>query len=87
MPRSRAEKPSSDVLGPPFIQLDYLYTPSADVAADTKYFVDVLGADVAFAVEGMGARVAMLRLTAGAGMSLDVVRDGADVVLAARMAN
>ena len=65
MPRSRAEKPSSDVLSPPFIQLDYLYTPSADVAADMKYFVDVLGAEVAFAVEGMGARVAMLRLTEG----------------------
>ena len=65
MPRSRAEKPSSDVFSPPFIQLDYLYTPSADVAADMKYFIDVLGAEVAFAVEGMGARVAMLRLTEG----------------------
>lgn len=65
MPRSRAEKPSSKVFSPPFIQLDYLYTPSADVVADMKYFVDVLGADVAFAVEGMGARVAMLRLTEG----------------------
>jgi len=51
------------VFSPPFIQLDYLYTPSADVVADMKYFVDVLGAEVAFAVEGMGARVAMLRLT------------------------
>jgi len=63
MPRSRAEKPSSKAFSPPFIQLDYLYTPSADVVADMKYFVDVLGAEVAFAVEGMGARVAMLRLT------------------------
>ena len=46
MPRSRAEKPSSKVFSPPFIQLDYLYTPSADVAADMKYFIDVLGAEV-----------------------------------------
>jgi hypothetical protein len=30
-----------------------------------KYFVDVLGAEVGFAVEGMGARVALLRLTDG----------------------
>jgi len=50
---------------PPFIQLDYLYVPSADVAKDLKYFTDVLGAELAFAVEGMGARVAMLRLTEG----------------------
>jgi hypothetical protein len=49
----------------PFLQLDYLYTPSADVAADVSYFTSVLGAEVAFAVEGMGARVAMLRLTEG----------------------
>jgi len=48
---------------PPFIQLDYLYVPSSDVATDLKYFTEVLGGEVAFAVEGMGARVAMVRLT------------------------
>jgi hypothetical protein len=48
-----------------FLQLDYLYTPSANVAADVKYFTSVLGAELGFAVEGMGARVAMLRLTEG----------------------
>jgi hypothetical protein len=26
----------------PFLQLDYLYTPSADVAADARYFTEVL---------------------------------------------
>ena len=48
-----------------FQQLDYLYTPSTDVAADVKYFIDVLGARLGFAVEGMGARVAMVELTSG----------------------
>ena len=49
----------------PFEQLDYLYTPSSDVAADARYFVDVLGARLGFAVEGMGARVALVELTGG----------------------
>ena len=48
-----------------FEQLDYLYTPSTDVAADVMYFVDVLGARLGFAIEGMGARVAMVELTSG----------------------
>ena len=42
----------------PFLSLDFLYTPSADVAADLAYHADVLGGRVRFAVEGMGARVA-----------------------------
>jgi len=49
----------------PFEQLDYVYSPSRDVAADLKYFETVLGARVVFAIEGMGARVAMLELAAG----------------------
>jgi hypothetical protein len=48
-----------------FLQLDYLYTPSHDVAADAKYYTDVVGGRLAFAVEGMGARVAMIELTDG----------------------
>ena len=48
-----------------FQQLDYLYTPSADVAADVRYFVDVVGARLGFAIEGMGARVALVELTSG----------------------
>jgi hypothetical protein len=49
----------------PFVQLDYLYIPSTDVASDAEYFTGVLGAELAFSIEGMGARVAMLRLTEG----------------------
>ena len=45
--------------------LDYLYTPSRDVAADASYFVDVVGGRLVFAIEGMGARVAMVELGSG----------------------
>ena len=48
-----------------FESLDFLYVPSADVAADTAFFRHVLGAEVVFAVDGMGARVSALRLTEG----------------------
>lgn len=40
--------------------LDYLYTPSADVAADLRYLVDVLGGEEGFAIEDGGIRVAMV---------------------------
>jgi hypothetical protein len=46
-----------------FESLDFLYVPSADVAADMAYVRDVLGGEVVFAVDGMGARVAAIRLT------------------------
>ena len=42
------------------MELDFLYVPSADVAADATYWVNVMGARLVFAVDGMGARVAML---------------------------
>jgi hypothetical protein len=47
-------------LGP----LDYIYAPSSDVAADAKWFTEVLGAELAFAIDESGTRVAMLRLRA-----------------------
>ena len=40
--------------------LDFLYTPSTDVAADARYFVDVLGAELGFTIEDGGIRVAMV---------------------------
>jgi predicted enzyme related to lactoylglutathione lyase len=45
-----------------FEQLDFIYMPSRDVAADVRFFADVLGARLTFAVEGMGTRVAMIEL-------------------------
>jgi hypothetical protein len=50
---------------PPFQQLDFLYTPSIDVAADVAYFTEVLGGRVAFAVESIGGRVAGIELANG----------------------
>jgi hypothetical protein len=47
----------------PFEALDFVYMPSRDAAADARYFTDSLGAELIFAVEGMGTRVAMLALT------------------------
>ena len=47
----------------PFEQLDFLYMPSRDVAADAKYWTEVLGGSLIFAVDGMGTRVAMVELT------------------------
>ena len=47
----------------PFEQLDFIYTPSDDVARDMKYFTDVLGGTLLFSVEGMGARAALIKLT------------------------
>ena len=46
-----------------FDELDFIYMPSRDAAADLRWFTDMLGARPVFAVEGMGTRVAMLELT------------------------
>ena len=48
-----------------FDQLDYLYTPSRDVAADVAYFIETLGARLVFAIDAMGTRVALVELTDG----------------------
>src|SRR4030081_2007914 len=48
-----------------FEHLDYIYEPSPDVATDIVYFEKVMGGQIVFAVEGMGARVAMVQLTEG----------------------
>jgi len=48
-----------------FEQLDYVYMPSRDVAADVRWFTGVLGGRLVFAIDGMGTRVAMIELTDG----------------------
>jgi hypothetical protein len=50
---------------PPFDQLDFLYTPSRDVAADLEYFTQILGGRVVFAIESGDTRVAAVELTEG----------------------
>jgi hypothetical protein len=52
-------------LAPPFESLDFLYTPSRDVAADVADFTDVLGGRPVFAIEDSGIRVAMIELAEG----------------------
>lgn len=51
--------------GGPFEQLDFLYVPSRDVAADRDHFTEVLGGRLVFAVESMNTRVAAVELTSG----------------------
>jgi hypothetical protein len=43
-------------------RLDYLYTPSDDVASDAHYLVDVLGGELGFAIDDGGTRVALVTL-------------------------
>ena len=50
---------------PPFESLDFVYMPSGDVAAEVEYFTTALGAEVVFAIEAFGTRVAMVRLGDG----------------------
>jgi len=54
--------PVADPVGP-FEQLDFLYVPSQDVAADRDHFMDVLGGRLVFAVESMNTRVAAVEFT------------------------
>jgi hypothetical protein len=55
--------PDEDALA--FQQLDFLYMPSRDVAADVEHFTTALGASLVFAIDAMDTRVAMVRLADG----------------------
>jgi len=46
-----------------FDGLEFVYLPSRDVAADLKHFTDKVGAELVFAVEAFGTRMAMVRLS------------------------
>jgi catechol 2,3-dioxygenase-like lactoylglutathione lyase family enzyme len=48
-----------------FEGLDYVYMPSRDVAADVTWFTKILGGRLVFAIDAMGARVAMIDLGDG----------------------
>ncbi len=45
-----------------FEQLDFVYMPSRDVAADIEHYTEKLGAELIFAIEAFDTRVAMVRL-------------------------
>jgi hypothetical protein len=73
---------------PPFDRLDYLYTPSSDVPAEVRYFTDVLGGRLVFAIEAMGTRVAMIELASdGPRIVLTDHLDGDRPILVYRVAN
>jgi hypothetical protein len=55
----------ADRQAPPFERLDFVYTPSADVPRDLKYFTEVLGGRAVFAIDAMGTKVAAVELTEG----------------------
>ena len=55
-------KPVGDVS---FQQLDFLYMPSRDVARDLAFYTGVLDAEIVFAIEAFGTRVAQVRLSDG----------------------
>jgi len=48
------------MLGP----LEFVYLPSRDVAADVEHYTQRLGAELVFAIEAFGTRVAMVRTQA-----------------------
>jgi hypothetical protein len=48
-----------------FLSLDFIYMPSNDAAADIAYFDEAIGAEVVFAIERFGTRVAMVTLGEG----------------------
>ena len=48
---------------PPFESLDFVYTPSEDVARDLVSFETVLGGRVVFAIEDGGTRVGAVELS------------------------
>ena len=59
----QAVDPMANHTTPPFQQLDFVYMPSRDVAADLAYFTQVLGCRLVFAIQAMGTRVAAVELT------------------------
>ena len=69
----------------PLLTLDFIYTPSDDVVRDLDYFERVLGGEVDFAIDGMGTRVAMVRLGDGPPVLLADHLKGATPVLVYRV--
>jgi hypothetical protein len=45
-----------------FDRLDFVYLPSRDVACDVAHYARHFGAELVFAIEAFGTRVAMVRL-------------------------
>ena len=58
-------------IGSPFLSLDFIYVPTADVDSTVAHYVDVLGANLRWKVRGMGTVVACVEPTgSGAGPAI-----------------
>jgi hypothetical protein len=67
--------------------LDFLYTPSRDVAADTAELTAALGGRVIFAIEDGGVRVAMIEFAGAPRLLLTDHLDGDRPILVYRVAD
>ncbi|HEY8818393.1 MAG TPA: hypothetical protein VIM25_06200 [Candidatus Limnocylindrales bacterium] len=77
----------TDPAAPVLEELDFLYTPSRDVAADTADFTAVLGGRLVFAIEDSGIRVAMIELAGAPRILLTDHLDGDRPILVYRVAD
>jgi len=77
----------TDPAAPILEELDFLYTPSRDVAADMADFTAVLGGRLVFAIEDSGIRVAMIELAGAPRVLLTDHLDGEHPILVYRVAD
>ena len=77
----------TDPAAPILEELDFLYTPSRDVAADMADLTAVLGGRLVFAIEDSGIRVAMIELAGAPRILLTDHLDGDRPILVYRVAD
>jgi hypothetical protein len=65
--------------------LDFIYMPSADPARDLDWFEKTLGAEVVFAIEAFGTRVAMVQPATGPAVLLAGHLEGERPILVFRV--
>ena len=71
-----------------FLSLDYVYVPTADVAAAAERYVEAFGARMVWRVRGLGTVVACLRVTEdGPAILLSGHLEGENPVLVYRVEN
>ena len=72
----------------PFVSLDFLYVPTADVDAAARWYADELGAELVWKVRGMSTVVACMRVSeAGPALLLAGHLEGEAPVLVYRVAS
>jgi catechol 2,3-dioxygenase-like lactoylglutathione lyase family enzyme len=76
------------LMRPPFLSLDFLYIPTADVDATARWYADELGAELVWKVRGMATVVACLRVSeAGPVVLLSGHLEGESPILVYRIAD